>query len=261
MFQSKIYEFIQNKNEINHLLVSNHKEAQDVRDIFDFCDITSFVLPHINIPYGDDLKPFREEIFEVNNTLRNYYAHNGRKVLILTLATSLLHFPAQSLLRYFTINFADNLNLSDFKDMIYRWGYTYSDMVELEGEVSIRGDIIDIFIPCMPHPHRICLFDNEIESIREYELSTNKSKKEEIESITIPPALFSFDEQEHKEISQEIEEFEGNILEKDMESIGYWLIKSSTFFIDEKTFLLHTNTKNELEDLFLDKREKSISDF
>ncbi len=261
VIQSKLYEFIQNKGEINHLIVSSNKEAILARDVFEFLDIKTFVLPHINIPYGDDLKPFREEIFEINHILKTYYAYNKNKVLILTLATSLLHFPKANLLQDMTLNFGDTIKLKDFKDMLYRWGYMFSDMLELEGEVSIRGDIIDIYPPTLENPYRISLFGDEIESIRAYNISTGKSNIEEIESIIITPAFFSFSENEYEKINEQIENYEGNILEKDIESVGYWLIDNSQFFIDDKTFFIHQNISLELEDLFLDKREKSIGEY
>jgi transcription-repair coupling factor (superfamily II helicase) len=256
VIQSKLYEFIQNKGTINHLIVSNNKEAILSRDIFEFLNIKTFILPHINIPYGDDLKPFREEVFEINHTLKKYYSYNKEKVLILTLATSLLHFPKQNLLQDMTLSFGDTINLSDFKNKLYRWGYMYSDMLELEGEVSIRGDIIDIYPPTLENPYRISLFGDEIESIRTYNISTGKSNPQEIESIIITPAFFSFDEDEYNKINEQIEQFSGNILEKDIESVGYWLINDAQFFVDDKTFFIHQNMSLEIEDLFLDKREQ-----
>ena len=40
------------------------------------------------------------------------------------------------------ISFADNLDLSEFKDKLYSWGYYFVDIVTSSGEVSLRGDIL-----------------------------------------------------------------------------------------------------------------------
>ncbi len=44
----------------------------------------------------------------------------------------------------FEINFADSINIEEFKSKLYNWGYYFVDIVTSEAEVSIRGDIIDI---------------------------------------------------------------------------------------------------------------------
>ena len=66
-------------------------------------------------------------------------------------------------------------------------GYTRVSMVEERGEVSVRGAIIDIFPPMHKEPLRIEFFADEIESIREFDPSTQRSTKI-IDSITVLPA-------------------------------------------------------------------------
>ena len=51
---------------------------------------------------------------------------------------------------------------------------------------GIGGDIIDIFTPSSAEPYRITLFDNEIESIRKFNLQSQLCAKEELESLEIP---------------------------------------------------------------------------
>ena len=48
-------------------------------------------------------------------------------------------------------------------------------MVELHGEFSIRGGILDIFPAAADNPVRVEFFGDEIESIREFEISTQRS--------------------------------------------------------------------------------------
>ncbi|MEE9613830.1 MAG: transcription-repair coupling factor [Thermodesulfobacteriota bacterium] len=65
-------------------------------------------------------------------------------------------------------------------------GYLRSTMVEERGEVSVRGDIIDIFHSEGSRPVRIELFGDEVESIRTFDLSTQRSERELSETVIIP---------------------------------------------------------------------------
>ncbi|NLH50653.1 MAG: transcription-repair coupling factor [Myxococcales bacterium] len=55
-------------------------------------------------------------------------------------------------------------------------GYRMTPIVEEVGEVAVRGDIIDVFTPGGDLPLRIELFGDEVESIRHFDPSTQKSR-------------------------------------------------------------------------------------
>ncbi len=54
-------------------------------------------------------------------------------------------------------------------------GYVSEDPVSEFGEFSVRGGIIDVFSPSRAYPVRIEMFGDEIESIREFDPSTQRS--------------------------------------------------------------------------------------
>src|SRR5207248_3057940 len=58
--------------------------------------------------------------------------------------------------------------------------------VEMVGEYSIRGGIVDVFPPEASHPVRIELFGDEIESIRRFEVESQRSVLK-LESCTLLP--------------------------------------------------------------------------
>ncbi|MEE9543816.1 MAG: hypothetical protein V3V95_08550, partial [Thermodesulfobacteriota bacterium] len=66
-------------------------------------------------------------------------------------------------------------------------GYTRVGMVEERGEMSVRGLVLDIFPPVHRVPLRIEFFADEIESIREFDPSTQRST-DSIEELLILPA-------------------------------------------------------------------------
>ncbi|MCL2329742.1 MAG: hypothetical protein FWC56_00390, partial [Phycisphaerae bacterium] len=57
-------------------------------------------------------------------------------------------------------------------------GYSRLDQVESPGDFAIRGDILDIFPPAESEPYRIDFFDEVIETIRRFDVSTQRSRGE-----------------------------------------------------------------------------------
>ncbi|MGM9540529.1 transcription-repair coupling factor [Anaerovibrio sp.] len=68
---------------------------------------------------------------------------------------------------------------------LVKLGYERSDQVEMAGDFSVRGGIVDVFPLNSPHPCRIEFFDDEIESIRQFNIGTQLSidKLDEVEIL------------------------------------------------------------------------------
>ena len=65
-------------------------------------------------------------------------------------------------------------------------GYSREDIVEGEGQFSIRGGILDVFSPNMENPLRIEFFDDETDSIRTFDPYTQRSIEKLSEARIIP---------------------------------------------------------------------------
>ena len=85
------------------------------------------------------------------------------------------------------INMNSILDLEELTKKLINSGYTREAMIEGVGQFSIRGGIIDIFPPNKNYPYRIELFDDEVDSIRTFDLQTQRSLKN-IEEVFISPA-------------------------------------------------------------------------
>lgn len=75
-------------------------------------------------------------------------------------------------------------------DLMRRWvelGYEASAVVEAPGLFSRRGGIIDIWLPSQPSPTRIEFIGDEVESLRRFDPSSQRSG-ETIDSLVITPA-------------------------------------------------------------------------
>lgn len=66
-------------------------------------------------------------------------------------------------------------------------GYARHDPVEHAGQFAVRGGIVDVFVPTAPSAYRIEFFDTEIDSIRTFDLTTQRSIDRKVE-ITLEPA-------------------------------------------------------------------------
>ena len=80
------------------------------------------------------------------------------------------------------------LHLDEVRDWLVENGFHATSAVELPGEFSSRGGILDIFPPDVLKPVRIELFDEEIDSIRFFDVGTQRSiqKCNEVEIGWLP---------------------------------------------------------------------------
>lgn len=92
----------------------------------------------------------------------------------------------------------------DPKDLIQKFtaiGYEFSNIIEAPGEISGRGEIVEIFIPGSENPYRITFFDDEVETIKEFSADTQRSKDISVNEITVTPSHeYIFDDREKEEL-------------------------------------------------------------
>jgi transcription-repair coupling factor (superfamily II helicase) len=65
-------------------------------------------------------------------------------------------------------------------------GYTQMDMVEMPGQFTRRGGILDVYGPEMDRPVRIDFFGDEIETIRKFDPETQRSQTALDEALLLP---------------------------------------------------------------------------
>jgi transcription-repair coupling factor (superfamily II helicase) len=177
----------------------------------------------LRLSRGDDLLPYSSEISELFSTLSGYYKNNSsKKIIVSPIRTLLTPLPKKELFQTKVIEFASRINLKVLKDELFYWGYRVVDVVEGQGEISFRGDIIDIFPTNLQLPIRISLFDDEVESIREFQCISQKSNKEELESVQIQPAFFSLNQEQYEKVNKKIQNLQSDSFEKDIHSLGLW---------------------------------------
>lgn len=251
--QASFYEFLKQNPKCEVLVTANDKQSEVAKEVALYLGFESFVLPDFRANFGDDLRSFSNELGSLLYVLNEYYhKKSSKKLLISPIRTLLLRLPNEKLLQRGRLEFGDTIELEKFKKKLLFWGYSFVDVVESVGEVSFRGDIVDIFSPNFENPKRISLFDDEIESIREFSTSNQKSKKDELESFIYFPALFSLDESEHENLELEVEDVHSDAFIKDLTSLGLWVLDDGKTkdFLKQNPFL-HEDVLGEIEEISL----------
>jgi len=90
--------------------------------------------------------------------------------------------PSHALLRRHTLSVAvgeTGISPQSLVAWALDHGFDRLGMVESPGDVAHRGDIVDLFVPGEPSPHRVQFFDDAIESIRRVDVTSQRSLSEE----------------------------------------------------------------------------------
>ena len=250
--QARIYEYLKQSPDVNILVTSDEKEASVLVEVAKFLDFPTFKLPDFRANVGDDLRPYKEELFELFSALSAFYDNpKPKKLLIAPLRSIIAPLPKKELFSSIMIEFASTLNLSEFKERLHNWGYSFVDIVEEEGEVSFRGDIIDIFPRGESDPFRISLFDDEVEGIRTFTCENQKSQKEEVESFKIVPAYFAFDNEQVTKVESCINALDSDSFMSDISSLGLWCLGDMAQDIQTQfKAIMIGDIKDEIEEVF-----------
>ncbi|WRA11686.1 transcription-repair coupling factor [Helicobacter pylori] len=228
MIQSSLYRALNKGFDYQILACKDFKESKLAKEVINYFkpNIKAVLFPEFRAKKNDDLRSFFEEFLQLLGGLREFYQalENKQEVIIIAPISALLHpLPKKELLESFKITLLEKYNLKDLKDKLFYYGYEILDLVEVEGEASFRGDIVDIYIP-NSKAYRLSFFDAECESIKELDPTTQMSLKEDLLEIEIPPTLFSLDEPSYKDLKTKVEQSPLNSFSKDLTSFGLWFL-------------------------------------
>ena len=115
---------------------------------------------------------------------------NGKPHILITHPSALLRYqanPADFLKSSFTLQVGDRIDLEDLKSRLSEMGYSRVNKIDQSLQFASRGDILDVFSVNFLKPIRIEFFGDTIDSIRTFDMDTQKSI-EEIKEITIYPS-------------------------------------------------------------------------
>ena len=163
------------------------------------------------LPY-DAFSPHQDLISERLNTLHSLMMKTV-DVLTVPITTALYRLAPPSFLAAYTFSFKqkDKLNESALRAQLTLANYNHVTQVTSPGEFCLRGGLIDLFPMGSVLPYRIDLFDREIESIRSFDVDTQRSLYPVREIELLPGREFPMDEESRGRFRSRFREiFEGD---------------------------------------------------
>jgi transcription-repair coupling factor (superfamily II helicase) len=117
-------------------------------------------------------------------------------------------------------------------------GYERVDQVEAKGQYTVRGSLVDVFSPQMEHPIRIEFFDNEVDSLRFFDIQEQVSFIKIEESILIPAQEVFFLEKARAHIMTALEgELKQSKMEGRLKDTLDTILNSEGYFDNMSRFL------------------------
>lgn len=138
-------------------------------------------------PY-DGTSPHAEVLEQ--RALGLYLAATGRgpKILIASLQAAIERTVRPDAIASLGLHLrpGQELPLERAVDLLLAGGYVRQEPVGAVGEFSLRGGILDVFSPAHPNPYRIEFFGDSIDSIREFDVETQRSCGRLREALIVP---------------------------------------------------------------------------
>jgi transcription-repair coupling factor (superfamily II helicase) len=171
---------------LTHNLYQAQKIYDDLSEFISSDDV--FIYP-VNELISSDIAVASPELKSQRVEALNYWSKHNKGIIVVPIAGVKRLLPPKSLWQrsQYIFQTGAELNIDEMLVELIKIGYTRVPMVASPGEFSMRGGIIDIYPLTEEKPLRIELFDTEIDSIRYFEIETQRSDRM-IETITIGPA-------------------------------------------------------------------------
>ncbi|CAB3687013.1 transcription-repair coupling factor [Achromobacter kerstersii] len=163
------------------------------------------------LPY-DAFSPHQDLISERLHTLHSLMMKTV-DVLTVPITTALYRLAPPSFLAAYTFSFKqkDKLNEAALRAQLTLANYNHVTQVTAPGEFCLRGGLIDLFPMGSVVPYRLDLFDDEIETIRSFDVDTQRSLYPVREVQLLPGREFPMDEDSRTRFRARFREiFEGD---------------------------------------------------
>ena len=207
-------------------------------------------------------KPYQTETTDNANVLLrsdvlNKLSNSKKARVIVTYPKALFEKAvSRSTLRKNTLEVikGNNLSLEFVNEVLFDYQFERVDFVSQPGEFAVRGGIIDVFSYANQHPYRIEFFDDEVESLRSFDVATQLSITSLDKIKLLPNTTDSFKRATRKSLIELVAP-EGVILFQHLDSTGERL---GTYFDEaEKNFLAMSGETKHLppNELFLNKED------
>ena len=170
------------------VLMSGRSRAERfAQDLSFFCDEEIVLWPEDEGPFIKYEARNQDQNVERARVLKRI-ASEENLIVLAPASGAIMRLPERGEYEKETINLEINgeVPFDGLKEKLHSLGYERVEVVENPGQFSVRGGIIDIFVPWGDDPYRIEFFGDEIESIRSFDAESQRSI-EKVESLKVLP--------------------------------------------------------------------------
>ena len=187
------------------IITYNEMQERKLRKDLKFFDDNIKSFPKRDVASFDYIAESKDVLYERISNL-NDITKNCAPIIITTIEAVMQKMISKKSLykNLVSIKVGDEINLEDLKNKLVSLGYERYDLIEGKGQFSVRGGIIDIATGAKSGI-RIELWGDEIDSIRDFNIETGRSR-ETLKSATIYPAFEFLLDDDISKICERIDE-------------------------------------------------------
>jgi len=190
------------------IYASNNFEVNELYNgLVDFIDKDNIItIPSEELLRVEYLSESKEMLAQQIYGLYSLY-HAKHKVVILAPSSLYKFYPTKELFdaSCLTLKVGGKYDVQKLKENLTKIGYEKVSKIDQSLQFASRGDIIDVFSLNCDNPIRIEFFDDEIESIRSFNIGTQTSFEQLQEVLILPATLSLFTDEERVEGIQKIQ--------------------------------------------------------
>lgn len=129
--------------------------------------------------------------------LARYDASSGPLLIVTTSSAIVQRVPPLETLRRasFSVTVGHTINQAELTEYLSVNGYVRTNTVRDAGEYAIRGGIFDIFPPTASDPYRLDFFGDELETLRTFDVETQRSNSQARSVAFAPVSEILFDDE------------------------------------------------------------------
>jgi len=196
------------------VLAASAQDAERLREEISWFDPTLAVhrLPDWEILPYDQFSPHPDLVSERLATLWQF-ATGAFRIGIVPVTTALQRLPPRAYVagRTFHLQAKTHLDLEALRAQMVLAGYHHVQQVMSPGEFCVRGGLVDLFPTGSAVPYRLDLLGDEIETIRTFDVDTQRSIYPVSEVRLLPAREFPLDEDGRAHFRESFRErFEGD---------------------------------------------------
>lgn len=175
------------------VITANAQQAFELKSGCEFFDpdLPCLIFPEWETLAYDSFSPHQAIVSERLLTL-NRLPHLQQGILITSVHTLLQRLPPVAYLasQVFDIRVGDSFALQAMRDRLTQAGYHAVMQVAAPGEFAVRGSVFDLFPTGSDTPFRLELFDEEIESIKVFDVDSQRSSGSVTQMQVLPAHEF-----------------------------------------------------------------------